>query len=574
MKNLKLYLQLSLPIFILVSSLPSCERAKVENAQLVLKLPASSVETSNSIENSNSGEKPISQKVSTLADETSWNTSLIPTNISQIDCYAVFVGGAESLMRTNSCEIGPTAGLASNKKIFFGPHVGFIKAGGEISIEVPSGQRDIYLMGLKENPGSGACKSFAGTNPDKSNLSQPMIIGVNQVVLNPGTQVVEIMQSLDSNQLLQSCTFMQSESGGNGTGTTPEAFPFGDGRDGDLTFTVTSTDFSTHLYNASGTYTPNASFANAPGSSKVFNATRRVVNISADVKTLTTATAFSSYEFEAGDEILWHVIAANGAVTPDSACGSGLPRGKWGFGKISTTGTTTITMEQSMGPITPDNTNISATPLATQFCLIQVIRVPNFNLMTFNSPGTRTITSSTFDWSTGFGGLLVFKTKKLEIGVSTSLEAKMESKGFLHATSYEATGLSGVSLLAAQFMPSQGGGGGGNAGAGGYGNSSYTTLTRGGEAHTALCGSSYCFPHTGKVFYGGSGAGMSALPGGKGGGVIMILAEEISGGGTLDLYANGGHSNFDKAGGGAGGSIYVRSKFVTNTASKTARVEG
>ncbi|QRK12155.1 hypothetical protein JQX13_20200 [Archangium violaceum] len=109
-----------------------------------------------------------------------------------------------------------------------------------------------------------------------------------------------------------------------------------------------------------------------------------------------------------------------------------------------------------------------------------------------------------------------------------------------------------------------GGGGGGNYGTGGVGGRSefYVDGARlvGGQGGTALVYSMLNHLTPGGGGGAGHGADGTGVPGGRGGGIIFIRANQLSGtGAILASGGSGGASSDDGgSGGGAGGSIYLR----------------
>lgn len=139
------------------------------------------------------------QSVSAQSNGTSWNSSINPTSGSEINCFAVFVGGGE--LGANSCAI------SNGSKITFGPHVGFLKAGEEIWVDTPAGDRTIYVIGLKSAT-AAACSNFANSEPDGANLSEPFLIAAQRSNIPSGSSSVTINAAFDSSKKIQDCTFI------------------------------------------------------------------------------------------------------------------------------------------------------------------------------------------------------------------------------------------------------------------------------------------------------------------------------------------------------------------------------
>lgn len=137
-----------------------------------------------------------------------------PTDLSQIDCWGVFVGGPESELQGSSCSNAAGKTIAS-----FGVRAGFYPINDAGEVFVPAGEnRQFYLAGMASS--NGSCELGFDTNPDInfSNYSAPFILGQANVNLNRAQEVVPIALSnqFDSSNKVQSCDFIQD----NGDGTT------------------------------------------------------------------------------------------------------------------------------------------------------------------------------------------------------------------------------------------------------------------------------------------------------------------------------------------------------------------
>lgn len=312
-------------------------------------------------------------------------------------------------------------------------------------------------------------------------------------------------------------------------------------------------------------------------------AARKVSNISADRMTL-TVSAFSPSEFEAGDEVVWMVMAAGGSGSPDTVCGGGLYRGRFGFSGVNNadTGSQTLTLMDPVGDGGHDNGAISGTP-PSPFCYIQVVRVPHFNNLTIDN--TRSLEVDAFDYTVGVGGLLVLRAQQaLTVNGMLAVSEKGFTGGIYTGDGYQGSGIEGPGAVVygTAFVngggaanAAEGSGGGGMAGAGGSGggNSGAGTGVVGGLSLNFLCASNPCFPfYEGKAFMGGGGGGSNTTggDGGSGGGILMIFASEMNGYGTVKANGGNGGSVALGGGGGAGGTI---SLFVNLFNSFTGTVE-
>ncbi len=153
----------------------------------------------------------ISGKVVALSgDSPEWNQTLNPSAISEINCYAIFVGGGEALMKASRCYNSSTGAT----KFQFGPHLYFVPVGSAISLTVPSGPlRNIVIAGLKTQ--SGACRldSIKDDEPDFANMSVPFILAEKKVDLAPGEVSLTIDAKLDLNNYFDDCDFARDHGG-------------------------------------------------------------------------------------------------------------------------------------------------------------------------------------------------------------------------------------------------------------------------------------------------------------------------------------------------------------------------
>ena len=143
----------------------------------------------------------------TAGEGPAWNTSIVPATISEINCYAIFVGGKE--LNQNRCY-----NTTGSHEFRFGANTfaGFFRANEEVALEVPSGEgRIIYVTGTKSNADGckkGALNSPAG--PDFQKHSVPQVIGQSEPIkLDPGDNDVTIRVQLDTSRQFHQCDFIQ-----------------------------------------------------------------------------------------------------------------------------------------------------------------------------------------------------------------------------------------------------------------------------------------------------------------------------------------------------------------------------
>lgn len=169
----------------------ACER-KSERAQVRLQFPAISTKQNASI-----------SKVTAQNHGGSWGVP-VPTSISDINCFAVFVGGPEASLRDKSCAKGED----STFERFYFHHVqGFTSIQSELVFDLEPGPgRTFFVLGVKST--AGQCPAFENMN--QSLISNPLLIGRAQSDLKPGDNAISISATVASDtntQLIQECNF-------------------------------------------------------------------------------------------------------------------------------------------------------------------------------------------------------------------------------------------------------------------------------------------------------------------------------------------------------------------------------
>jgi alpha-tubulin suppressor-like RCC1 family protein len=364
---------------------------------------------------------PVSQSVSASSeDEPEWNTSLNPSLGSDINCFAVFVGGPN--LAGNTCSVSDNGAA---RTIAFGPNIGFVPSGAVIKVDVPAGaDRVFHVVGLKSAT-AAACANYRGTTMDTSNLSEPFLIASQRADIPAGESSLNITASLDVNKKISTCSFVQS--GGTGGGGT--TISFGDRRDGRMTLTggnIANFDLGTDPYNLTF---PGYSFSPNSGGvapTKYFSSSVRVTNvlrIGENAGKALTTPAVTTNRFEVGDEVLWHVSGGNANPGPPDdptrgACGGDLYLGKFGFAKIAgiSIGGTLIILDKSISqtPALVKNENLTAA-VSNQsgFCRIALTRVPNFEEINVGTGSTLNFYGVSYDSENGTGGTLVMRAKRI-----------------------------------------------------------------------------------------------------------------------------------------------------------------
>ena len=185
-----------------------CSR-EMETSSLQIRLPKAT----------STLEKSLTAQTESPADGTSqWNSSLNPTEHTQVNCYGIFVGGPEPELQRNHCK------MDDGKKIFFGPHLTFAKAGNTITMTVPAGNdRVISVFGIVAQ--NGACGPVKDVPPDFANLSQPHLIAETTVNLEAGDNEVLLTAKLEHEKTLDTCDIISPGEGDGGNVDDPVVLP-------------------------------------------------------------------------------------------------------------------------------------------------------------------------------------------------------------------------------------------------------------------------------------------------------------------------------------------------------------
>ncbi|MEQ1906601.1 MAG: hypothetical protein ABL888_20620 [Pirellulaceae bacterium] len=144
-----------------------------------------------------------------------------PTDLSEIECFAVFVGADEQGMNESTCKNDSGVDFMS-----FGPAAGLFSTSESGVLDIKSGaQRRIYVAGLKKL--SGYCE---GPNPKDltpSNYSFPYLLAVTVQDLTPGEVTIDMVleNSFSGSNKMADCTFTQPPP--SSTGPSPSPTPLG-----------------------------------------------------------------------------------------------------------------------------------------------------------------------------------------------------------------------------------------------------------------------------------------------------------------------------------------------------------
>ena len=297
---------------------------------------------------------------------------------------------------------------------------------------------------------------------------------------------------------------------------------------------------------------------------------------------LTLGSSFTSDDFAVGDELIWTVIATGTSPTDCSTS----DRGTYGFADVTAidTGNDKLTIDENLS-FTPNNDSVAG----TTFCHVLISRVPEFDNLTINNGISLSVASFPYITTSSGGGVLAIKVSNTLTAVGTA-NISASNTGFAGGLSSGSTMYVGRSLQKGSstgdinianggggaYWNSTGGGGGGGHGAGGDGYGK----TNGGTSIPSLqsCSGS-CDPES-YLFFGGGGGNGKSKTGGNGGGIIIIYANTITGGSaTLNVTANGEtapivSSGTDGAGGGAGGTVFLRSDSVSGLGTLNIEAKG
>lgn len=377
----------------------------------------------------------------------------------------------------------------------------------------------------------------------------------------------------------------------------PPPSPFGSGEDGDVVVGAGPYNINSDISRIAGRSCSDGGDAVNYAVISIDNASKKVtVNMSVGTGCLNI-----------GDEVL--IIDLQGALGDYGSVGN------YEFAKVASTNGSDIFLESGLSKTYGSN-------IANQKILIQ--RVPHYNNLTVND----TLTANPWNsagWPANRGGVVAFRVGKKTDGTGGVLggsgSINMSGKGYVggvdgHTPSNTASE-PGEGLIGRWTGPSActnqeniGGGGGGHrgyyyGGDGGGGGAhadfgfSGTNDTDGGSNGSWGCtcnfaghnigncsrtlgigGDAYPFDQNNlnTIFMGsggGAGGGWCSYcgsgqwgdGGGNGGGIIMIMADTVSG--SLNIKADGGsatnNGHMVGGGGGAGGSVLVKAKTISNT---------
>lgn len=544
----------------------SCSRKK-ETSNLTIQLP-----TFTTASHQISGK---AGDVSASADgPPDWNTSLNPASSSDVNCYAVFVGGPEQNLKANKCfDFNAASGVVDPTSIFrFGPHVGFIPAGGSVEVEVPSGSgRIVHLIGVKAQ--NGACTSFlGGGEPDFTNLSEPHVISRQVVDLAPGDVNLTMVAKIDANtKTFTECDFIK-DSGGSGSG--PILGKYGNG-------------VESKTVNASGTTVDGTTGQFCDGGSEC-GAYERISAIAPNGSN-TDLTLATVGDFTAGDEVLAIVMDAfdhDGPHGPDSYCANASGDafvGAHSYHTIQAISGSTVTVSGTSNMLS----SIVSANLATRpgpgasYCYVQLVKVVNVNNLTLT--GGIVLTAPPLDLGSDAGGGIIAIRVKDTLSIDSGSVITVAEKGFSGGVT-DSNALGAVAGVAGSYDASGGGGGGGGHmgptafGPTSGGDTGGIAGSGGGAVDSNCSANSNECDEFGKLVSGGGGAGGNAGSGKNGGGIAIIHAKNVSTLSTATIDASGGSFSgpdpSSGAGAGAGGFIEFFSESISGGGTLELKASG
>lgn len=225
-----------------------------------------------------------------------------------------------------------------------------------------------------------------------------------------------------------------------------------------------------------------------------------------------------------------------------------------------------------------DQADLNAAPTASNFCYIQIVKVPHFgNVSFYNS--SNGIKAREFNWDDDGGGIVAMRVNGTLDFSFPGVTIHANEKGFPSGSSPagdNATYFSGAGGASTTII-----GAGGAAGAGGSGGSGEGV---GGAASLPGRGGlvSLMSPILQQRFTlamgNGGGVGSAGTLGGRGGGLVMISARQIKvrgAGNSID--AQGAHAvaaavGEAGSGGGGGGSVNIYAKNILNGDGATGKL--
>lgn len=487
-------------------------------------------------------------------ESATWGLSAA-TSLTELSCFALFIGGDELSMKVNSID------TSAGETIRFGPFVGLVTRGQPVTVDITSGVRYFTLIGSKLATGASCEKLPELTN---AQYSAPVVIARVRANIVPGENNLTIDAVLSSVRL----TNLQLGATG-GTGT--RGLYLGSGADGDITVSSLA-NLSTAMNQA-----------NTRKLMTTVRLTNRTLTLTPGEFTLRLESMLDGTHFGVGDEIMVYV-AGEGNQGGTNSCGGQLFAGFRLEGRVTEAATTISTHSTMKAKIfdprfaTIPNTALAAAGVSgTDFCRVVVTRVPNIKNLTLTSTGSMsTDPFGSLNATNNTGGIIAMRVAgNLTAQGTNSIDAGGIGYQQMGASSGRGESFLGASASTTSALGNGGGGGDATygAGGGGHGGSGLPGQSSIFVANAASAGgtvgdeygcgvldtSKRCL--FGKMFFGGAGGHATTGTGtyGHGGGLIAIFANvvDVASGATLVIKSNGDNGDSLNAG-GAGGSILLR----------------
>ncbi len=259
-----------------------------------------------------------------------------------------------------------------------------------------------------------------------------------------------------------------------------------------------------------------------------------------------------------GDEALIHVSA----MAEDGDCGSSP---EFGPNRVGSYSFTRVLSQQSDRLVLPRGTildsidagYLDAGGLDSNFCVVQIVKVKHYHDLTIET--STKLTTNPFDFMIG-GGILPIRVSGT-LTMQSGAEISANGKGFAGGIAgYNGAGMdrdtdpsmfSTNGGIKGSTVSGRGGGGGG------FGNGGQASTVDDGQGGA---GAMFGAGSRRMLFGGGGGGAGSADPGTHGGGIVFVVANQISvTSGAARIAASGDFAS-GNGGAGGGGSVFIMTK--------------
>lgn len=225
-----------------------------------------------------------------------------------------------------------------------------------------------------------------------------------------------------------------------------------------------------------------------------------------------------------------------------------------------------------------DQIDLNAAPTDTNFCYIQIVKVPHFGNVSFYG-STNGIKARQFNWDDDGGGIVAMRVNGTLDFSYPGVTIHADEKGFPSGSSPAGDGagyFSGAGGASTTIIGA--GGASGAAGSGGSGENVGGAATFPGRGGLVSLMTPILEQRFTLALGNGGGAGSAGTLGGRGGGLVMISARQIKvrgAGNSIDargapaLAPTVGESG---TGGGGGGSVNIYAKNIVNADGASGRL--